>query len=127
MHLSFRRTRKRTPPTAVILSLTILALFTSTTIYMIASILFYLSQLLTKIAGLDLYYVEDELSIDMAAAFVKDYSPLHACASTATLTTNVRLPPRVRIRDPTYYKPYNHFPDIYRSYWEMRSCAGEHA
>ena len=119
--LAYRRSR-RIPPTAIILSSAILILFASTTIYMVTTILFYLSQFLGNLKGADLYTDGGGVVNAVPEYLGNRDSPLHACASTATLTINVRLGPA----QPEHINGMSLIITD-RSYWATQSCAGERA
>ena len=83
--------------TTVVLCLTILALFASTTAYMVVSFLYYQSSTLQSLilSGIELWSEGDfplNFPVQRPLKLVTDYSELQPCASTGTLTLNVRLP-----------------------------------
>ena len=96
MLLAHRHTGK-VRPTTVVLCLTILALFTSTTIYTVTSIIFYLSNFLNAFvsSGGTLWAYSSPVDFSAVPPTLLQENlataRLWACASPATLTTNVRL------------------------------------
>lgn len=128
-----RRRSGKIQPTAVILCLTILALFTSTTIYVVAYFFYYHTFLMSEF----LSAAENLWSFDLSSAtpppqwsYPDDAVQalfhsiwVQACGSAATLTVNVRLPQTscIVIIYGTCVTMI-----FYRSYSGMQSFAGEH-
>ncbi len=87
--------RKQTTTTSIVLCLTILALFASTTTYMVTCMLscqyVFLKAFISSGYALWSYNVDLKFP-DGPSRLVKDYSRLHSCGSTAAITINVRLP-----------------------------------
>ncbi|PIL28064.1 hypothetical protein GSI_09817 [Ganoderma sinense ZZ0214-1] len=86
--------RVKTSTTAIILSLTILALVTSTTIYVVASFLNYQTSELTGLvtSGQELWsYSPTVMFPPDSLTHIKGHTQLYTCASSAALTINVTL------------------------------------
>ncbi|PIL28062.1 hypothetical protein GSI_09814 [Ganoderma sinense ZZ0214-1] len=86
----------RTQPAAIFLSLTVLALFTSTTLYVVVTIIyneaFYLDDLLSSAVDLwEIYPFPDFNSETSVWSLQKDYTWLYQKAGTATVMINIIL------------------------------------
>ncbi|KAM5529994.1 hypothetical protein V8D89_016339 [Ganoderma adspersum] len=86
----------RTQPAAIFLSLTVLALITSTTLYMVVIIIhneaFYLDDMLSSIADVwEIYPFPDFNSQTSVWDLQKDYTTLYERAGTATVMINIIL------------------------------------
>ncbi|KAI1784824.1 hypothetical protein LXA43DRAFT_190553, partial [Ganoderma leucocontextum] len=83
----------RTRPTTLILSLALLALFSSTTVYTVISFLGILEQSFIQVVynGLDLWNIDSGLGGAPPSDFSMDSEQFISCAPTATLTINILL------------------------------------
>ncbi|KAI1786143.1 hypothetical protein LXA43DRAFT_1034827 [Ganoderma leucocontextum] len=93
--LTRRGSTRKQRPTTIVLCLTILALFTSTTVYVVTCILscqfVFLKAFISSGYALWSYNGIDIKFPDGPSKLVKDYSRIHSCASTAAITINITL------------------------------------
>ena len=94
-----RRGTGRIQPTAIILSLTVLALFSSTTLYVAICILYYQYDFLNffvrsgELLWTGSVYFAGRPDRPLGVTGTLNIPMLQACVGSATLTLNVRFPP----------------------------------